>query len=85
MILSKTARGDDLREIPKPDKIIILMMGQRAPWSGVLMDEDEFRYVKTIELEKEMMERRVMDRPTSPVWVFFSGLVLGALGASLSK
>lgn len=46
--------------IPDPDEVIQLNKGQKAPYRGVFMPVDEFRYFKTTELEKEILEKKVV-------------------------
>lgn len=76
-----------LDEISKPEKVLILPIGTKAPYSGVLMDEDQFRYFKTQEFELEIVQNRV-EVPisfTDYLWVFMGGVVIGIAGSSLGR
>lgn len=84
--LPMKTRADELDKIPKPDKVLVLNIGVRAPYSGVLMDEDQFRYFKTVELESEMYANKLKNSGPSfsdYIWVaagfFVGGLAVGAL------
>lgn len=84
----KTQAEDILEKIPAPDKVINLYLGQKAPYSGVFMSEDQFRFFKTVELESQMFSKKMND--TGPsfsdyVWVAAGFFVFGLAAGSLAK
>lgn len=82
-----SAKADDLDKIPAPDKILILPMGKAAPYSGILITEDDFRFWKTTELELEIVKTHV-EKPatmTQSILIFLGGVVLGGLATSALK
>lgn len=81
--LSLTARAGDLSEIPAPSHEIELHLGSRAPFSGVLVDLDQYRYYKTIELSQDMIENRINSQGDYTFWKIFGGFALGFVAASL--
>ncbi len=74
---------DLIEEIPGPDKVMTLVIGKPAPYSGVFMPEDQFRYFKTIELENEMISKRVEKCDCNFVVWTLGGVLIGALLFSL--
>ncbi len=68
---------------------MMMYTGQKAPWPGILMDDDEFRYLKTLELENDSLSHAVVDGSSRSfsdyVWVFLGGAILGIAGTSLAK
>jgi len=79
-----TIHADTLDAIPKPEKVLILQLGQPAPYSGVLMDGDQFRYFKTQELEAESLSKAFVNSQNESAWSkiilpFIVGLSMGVL------
>ncbi len=82
--------ADTLDAIPKPDKVLILQLGQKAPYSGVLMNEDQFRYFKTQELEAETLSKAFANSSSESAWPklilpFILGLSMGVLADRVIK
>ncbi len=86
-MIPTNAQASDIDDVPKPDKVMILYLGQKAPMSGVLLDEDQFRFYKTLELENEMLQKHV-EKPATVggyVLTLFGGIILGVLGAQIIR
>ncbi len=83
-MIQTSAHADTLDAVPKPEKVLILQLGQKAPYSGVLMDGDQFRYFKTQELEAESLGKAYAKAQGETTWgqivlPFLVGLSMGFL------
>lgn len=76
-------------EIPV-DRVVEVRLGQRAPYSGIMMDVEQFRYFKTIEFENEILTRKLTESK-SPSFIEYAlpalgGFILGfVVTSALSK
>ena len=80
-LASSTARSQS------PNETIELDLGVKAPYSGILMPEDHFRYLMTRELEADRLTAYIADpgnkftEETSPLLAIGGALLTGlALG-----
>lgn len=88
MISSPILRAEELDAIPKPSHEIQIYLNQKAPFSGLLIDVDQYRYYKTMELSSEMFERKMNDagpKFSDYVWVAAGFFVFGLAAGSLAK
>lgn len=63
MTWSQKTIADDLKEIPSPDREITINLGQKAPFSGILMDVDQYQYFKIREFEADTLSRLAVESP----------------------
>jgi hypothetical protein len=78
-------QAEGIDKIPSPDKTIILTIGKPAPYSGVFMSEDQFRFFKTQELELEMIKERPFESHSNGWLWFIVGASFGAVAVSIGK
>ncbi len=86
----ETLKADALNAIPPPDHETQVSINQKAPFSGVLLDIDQYRYYRVTEIERDDLARAAAQPQTSSfgsyALMFLGGLAIGALaGASLGK
>lgn len=63
MSWSLTTYADDLNVIPPPSHEQTLHIGQKAPFSGILMDMYQLRYFKTREFEADRLSKLAAATP----------------------